>query len=112
MRRRLGLTAAAALLALLAFLLPGASPRAQEEQDLETLRQQIESGKAAEARIAGEIAAAIQEQDDVAEKLAAIARSIQAQEAVVGESEAPACSGWSRTRRPPWWSAPTTSSRP
>jgi septal ring factor EnvC (AmiA/AmiB activator) len=88
MRRRLGLTAAAALLALLAFLLPGASPRAQEEQDLETLRQQIESGKAAEARIAGEIAAAIQEQDDVAEKLAAIARSIQAQEAVVGESEA------------------------
>lgn len=74
-------------LVALAFLLPGASARAQEQQQLDTLTQQIESGKNNESRIAGEIAAAVQAQDSIAAKLAAIAQSIQSQEAVVAESE-------------------------
>lgn len=61
---------------------------AQEAQQLETLRQQIESGKANEARLASEIAAAIAAEDEVGQKLAAIARDVQAQEAVVAKSEA------------------------
>jgi septal ring factor EnvC (AmiA/AmiB activator) len=65
---------------------PGAA-RAQEAQQLETLQQQIESGKANEARLAGEIAAAIAAEDEVGQKLAAIARDVQAQEAVVAKSE-------------------------
>ena len=75
-------------LAMLALLLPGAPARAQEQQQLDTLTQQIESGKGNEARIAGEIAAAVQAQDAMAARLAAIAQSIQTQEAVVAQSEA------------------------
>jgi septal ring factor EnvC (AmiA/AmiB activator) len=75
-----------ALLAL-ALMLPAASAWAQEEQQLDTLKQQIESGKANEARIAGEIAAAVQAQDAIAAKLAAIAQSIQSQEAAVAQTE-------------------------
>jgi septal ring factor EnvC (AmiA/AmiB activator) len=62
--------------------------RAQEAQQLETLQQQIESGKANEARLASEIAAAIAAEDEVGRKLAAIAKDVQAQEAVVAKSEA------------------------
>jgi septal ring factor EnvC (AmiA/AmiB activator) len=68
-----------------------ASPPAamgQDAQQLETLQQQIESGKANEARLAGEIAAAIAAEDEVGRKLAAIAGEVQAQEAVVAKSEA------------------------
>ena len=71
----------------LALLAPGSAVHAQEQQQLDTLTQQIESGKANEARIAGEIAAAVQAQDAIAAKLAAIAQSIQSQEAAVAKSE-------------------------
>lgn len=60
---------------------------AQEAQQLETLQQQIESGKANEARLASEIAAAIAAEDEVGRRLAAIAKDVQAQEAVVAKSE-------------------------
>ena len=75
-----------AVLALL-LLAPGPA-RGQEEQQLKTLEQQIAGGKANEARIAAEIAAAVKAQDEVAAKLAAIAQQVQAQEAVVAQSEA------------------------
>lgn len=82
----------ATLLALpvLAFLAAGGPARAQDadQQQLDALQQQIESGKAAEARIAGEIAAAMEEQDSVAERLAAVASEIQSQEALISGSEA------------------------
>lgn len=81
-------TAVPTALVALALLLPGGPARAQEQQQLDTLKQQIESGKANEARIAGEIAAAVAAQDQVAAKLAAIAQSIQSQEAVIAQSEA------------------------
>ena len=80
------LAVSTALLAL-ALMLPGAPAWAQEQQQLDTLKQQIESGKANEARIAGEIAAAVQARDTIAAKLAAIAQSIQSQEAAVAQSE-------------------------
>ena len=75
--------------ALLALVLStsGGPLHAQEAQQLDTLKQQIESGKANEARIAGEIAAAVQAQDAIAAKLAAIAQSIQSQEAAVAKNE-------------------------
>jgi septal ring factor EnvC (AmiA/AmiB activator) len=72
----------------LALTAPGDMAVAQEEQQLETLQQQIANSKAAEARIAEEVAAAIEAQDEVAGKLAAIAQSIQSQEAVIAKSEA------------------------
>ncbi|MCA3554739.1 peptidoglycan DD-metalloendopeptidase family protein [Aestuariivirga sp.] len=65
----------------------GGSAHAQEQQQLDTLSQQIESGRANEARIAGEIAAAVQAQDAIAAKLSAIAQSIQSQENAVARSE-------------------------
>lgn len=79
--------AAFSALVALALLLPGAPLRAQEQEQLDTLKQQIESGKANEARLAGEIAAAVAAQDVIAAKLAAIAQSIQSQEAVIAKSE-------------------------
>ncbi len=79
--------AAFSALVALALLLPGAPLRAQEQEQLDTLKQQIESGKANEARLAGEIAAAVEAQDVIAAKLAAIAQSIQSQEAVIAKSE-------------------------
>jgi septal ring factor EnvC (AmiA/AmiB activator) len=69
-----------------AMLLPEGSAGAQERQ-LDTIEQQIESSKAAEARIAAEIATAIREQDSVAEKLVIISKSIRLQEAAISESE-------------------------
>ena len=78
------------VLAVLALAAPG-DARAQEQEQLEQIEQierQIETGKAAEARIAQEIAAAIEAQDKVAEQLAAIAQSVQAQEQLVAASEA------------------------
>ena len=83
--RRITLPSALLVLALSA---PGNVAVAQEEQQLETLQQQIENAQAAEARIAAEVAAAIEAQDEVAGKLAAIAQSIQAQEATIAKGEA------------------------
>ncbi len=74
-------------LLVLALAAPVGSAVAQEEQQLETLQQQIANSKAAEARIAEEVAAAIEAQDEVAGKLAAIAQSIQSQEAAIARSE-------------------------
>jgi len=75
------------VLAVLALATPGEA-RAQEQEQLEQIERQIETGKAAETRIAQEIAAAIEAQDKVAEQLAAIAQSVQAQEQLVAASEA------------------------
>ncbi|WP_395688044.1 murein hydrolase activator EnvC family protein [Aestuariivirga sp.] len=84
MRRFIVITALP-LLGLAAACQPA---RAQETQQLETLEQQIQGSKAAEARIAGDIAAAIAAEDEIARKLAAVAAEVQAQEAAVGDSEA------------------------
>lgn len=74
-------------LVALALLLPGMPALGQEQEQLDTLKQQIESGKANEARLAGEIAAAVQAQDAISAKLAAIAQSVQSQEAAIAKSE-------------------------
>jgi septal ring factor EnvC (AmiA/AmiB activator) len=76
------------VLAVLALSAQGGAARAQEQEQLELIERQIENAKAAEARIAQEIAAAIDAQDRVAEQLSAIAQSIQSQEALVAASEA------------------------
>ena len=81
MRLRSSLTVLA-----LVSLMPGARGLAQEQQ-LDTVEQQLESSKQAEARIAAEIAAAIKEQDGVADKLVAISKAIQAQEASIAGTE-------------------------
>ena len=60
---------------------------AAQEQQLETIEQQIDSSKAVQARIAAEIAAAIKEQDEVAGRLVAVSRTIQEREASIAESE-------------------------
>lgn len=80
----------ALLLLVLATLALPAPPAAhgQEQEQLDILERQIETGKAAEARIAQEIAAAIDAQDRVAEQLSATAQSIQAQEALIASSAA------------------------
>jgi len=83
--RRSALIIAIAMLALSA---QAGSTHAQEQEQLELIERQIENAKAAEARIAQEIAAAIDAQDRVAEQLSAIAQSIQSQEALIATSEA------------------------
>jgi septal ring factor EnvC (AmiA/AmiB activator) len=75
-------------LAVLALPAQGGAARAQEQEQLELIERQIENARAAEARIAQEIAAAIDAQDRVAEQLSTIAQSIQSQEALVAASEA------------------------
>jgi murein hydrolase activator len=82
-RLRSALTALA-----LVSLMPVGGALAQEQQQLDTLQQQLENSKATQARIAAEIAAAIAEQDGVAEKLVAISKSVRKQEAAIAESEA------------------------
>jgi septal ring factor EnvC (AmiA/AmiB activator) len=84
MRRSALITA----LAMLALSAQGGETRAQEQEQLELIERQIENARAAEARIAQEIAAAIDAQDRVAEQLGTIAQSIQSQEALVAASEA------------------------
>ena len=83
--RRSGLIIALAMLALSA---QGGQALAQEQEQLEIIERQIENAKAAEARIAQEIAAAIDAQDRVSEQLSSIAQSIQSQEALIATSEA------------------------
>ena len=70
----------------LALLMPVQLVLAQEQQ-LDTVEQQLERSKAAEARIAAEIANAIEEQDGVSGKLVAISQAMQKQEAAIAESE-------------------------
>jgi septal ring factor EnvC (AmiA/AmiB activator) len=83
--RRSALIIAIAMLALSA---QAGNTHAQEQEQLELIERQIENAKAAEARIAQEIAAAIEAQDQVAEQLSTIAQSIQSQEALIATSEA------------------------
>ena len=80
-------TATLLALAVLALWAPGGIARAQEQEQLSIVEQQLQNAKAAEARIAEEIAAAIEAQDSVADQLADIAQSIQAQEALISASE-------------------------
>jgi murein hydrolase activator len=75
-------------LVVLALSAQGGEMRAQEQEQLELIERQMENARAAEARIAQEIAAAIDAQDRVAEQLSTIAQSIQSQEALVAASEA------------------------
>ena len=87
-RKQPQMTTAARLAALLALTVLWAAELAHaQEQQLDTIEQQIESSKAAEARIAAEIAAAIKEQDGVAEKLVAISKEVRSQEATIAGSE-------------------------
>ena len=78
-------------LAGLAFLTLGlmaAGPAsAQQDQQLDTLQKQIESSKAAKARIAAEIAAALKEEEEVAQRLVAVSAAIKAQESAIAASE-------------------------
>lgn len=83
--RNLRLAVSLASVALVTATLAGPA-RAQEKQ-LDTVTQQIESAKAAQERIAAEIADAIKEQDDLAARLVSISQSIQAQETVISDSE-------------------------
>jgi murein hydrolase activator len=84
MRRSSLLFLSLAMLALAA----ADSAWAQDQEQLDLIERLIETGMATEARIAQEIAAAIDAQDQVAERLAAIAQSIQAQEQLIAASEA------------------------
>ena len=78
---------AALLLTCLLAGTAGHCARAQSQQDLDALQQQIESSKETEARIAGEVEAAVREQDSVAERLIAVSKSIKEQEGAIAASE-------------------------
>lgn len=90
---RSGIRTAARLLSLGFGLALAAGPPAaaqdqpEQGQQLETLQQQIDSSKANQARIAAEIAAAVKEQDTVAEKLVAISKAIKTQQSSIAASE-------------------------
>ena len=58
------------------------------ESQLGTVEQQLQSSKAEQERIAVEIAAALQEQEDISAKLVDISQRIQSQEASISGSEA------------------------
>lgn len=64
-----------------------AQDQPEQGQQLETIQQQIDSSKANQARIAAEIAAAVKEQDTVAEKLVAISKAIKTQQSSIAASE-------------------------
>ena len=59
-----------------------------QESQLGTVEQQLQSSKAEQERIAVEIAAALQEQEDISAKLVDISQRIQSQEASISGSEA------------------------
>ena len=59
-----------------------------QESQLGTVEQQLQSSKAEQERIAAEIAAALQEQEDISAKLVDISQRIQSQEASISGSEA------------------------
>lgn len=75
---------------LLALGLAAAAPLpvgAQDARQLETIERQIGSSREVSSRIAAEIAAAMEEQDEVAARLAEATAAIKAQEAAIAASE-------------------------
>jgi len=58
-----------------------------EQQQIDTIEQQIETSRQTQQRLATEISAAIEEQDAMASRMAEISRQIQASEAAASESE-------------------------
>src|SRR5687768_15923933 len=80
-----GLLAATALL-LLAGGVALAEPLAPE-RELDGVEQQLEFSRSLQARIAGEIAAALAEQEEVAQKLVVIARDMQSREAAIAAAD-------------------------
>jgi murein hydrolase activator len=80
-----GLLAATALL-LLAGGVVLAEPLAPE-RELDGVEQQLEFSRSLQARIAGEIAAALAEQEEVAQKLVVIARDMQSREAAIAAAD-------------------------
>jgi septal ring factor EnvC (AmiA/AmiB activator) len=79
-------------LAAALLLIAGAPPRAEEtpspeQTELSTVEQQLELSKAEQDRIAAEIMAAEEEQQEISEKLVDISQRIQSQEAAITDSE-------------------------
>lgn len=65
-----------------------AEDAAPDPKQLESVEQQLEGSKAAQDRIAAEVAAAQREQDEIASRLIEISSQIQEQEAAIAASEA------------------------
>jgi septal ring factor EnvC (AmiA/AmiB activator) len=65
-----------------------AEDTAPDPKQLESVEQQLEGSKAAQDRIAAEVAAAQREQDEIASRLIEISSQIQDQEAAIAASEA------------------------
>jgi septal ring factor EnvC (AmiA/AmiB activator) len=82
--RRL-LPAAACLLAV--FAVPARPQSAAPEEELGSIEQLIESSKANQDRLAGDIAAAQAAKDQISQQLVDTAQSMQAQEAAIIEAE-------------------------
>ena len=82
---RLAIAAVAMTLAASGF---DAEAAGDQESQLGTVEQQLQSSKAEQERIAVEIAAALQEQEDISAKLVDISQRIQSQEASISGSEA------------------------
>lgn len=61
--------------------------RAEESSELSTIEQQLELSKAEQDRIAADIMAAEEEQQELSEKLVDISQRIQSQEAAITDSE-------------------------
>ncbi|MFO1120812.1 MAG: peptidoglycan DD-metalloendopeptidase family protein [Hyphomicrobiales bacterium] len=79
--------------AVLVLLLVQTGPALAEDvapdpKQLESVEQQLEGSKAAQERIAAEVAAAQREQDEIASRLIEISSQIQDQEAAIAASEA------------------------
>lgn len=79
--------------AVLVLLLVPTAPALAEDtapdpKQLESVEQQLEGSKAAQDRIAAEVAAAQREQDEIASRLIEISSQIQEQEAAIAASEA------------------------
>ena len=82
---RLAIAAVSMTLAASGF---DAEAAGDQESQLGTVEQQLQSSKAEQERIAVEIAAALQEQEDISAKLVDISQRIQSQEASISGSEA------------------------
>ncbi|MGQ0486411.1 MAG: murein hydrolase activator EnvC family protein [Hyphomicrobiales bacterium] len=80
--------AAATAMLVLAATGARAGVATPQEQELGTVEQQLESSRALQERIAAEVAAALAEQEEVAQRLVLIARDIQSREAAIAAAEA------------------------
>ena len=82
-----GLFLAAALSLSVAIAPSRAGTSGGEAQQLDTVRQQIETSQQSQERIAAEIAVALRDQDSIASKLIDISQKIQTQEAAISANE-------------------------